>query len=63
MAQYVCTNLQQTETGVLVCTNWQELPNYSGYKLTNDEMAQFILSIALLFATVAAIKIVRRSFF
>ena len=63
MAQYVCTNLQQTKIGVLVCTNWQELPNYSGYKLTNGEMAQFIFSIALLFATVAAIKIVRRSFF
>lgn len=63
MAQYVCSNLVQNDTGVLVCATWQKIPDYSGYKLTNEEMAQFIFSIALLFATVAAIKIVRRSFF
>lgn len=63
MAQYVCSNLVQNDTGVLFCATWQKIPDYSGYKLTNEEMAQFIFAIALLFATVAAIKIVRRSFF
>lgn len=64
MTQYVCTNLvQQPETGVMVCTTWQAIPDYSGYKLTNEQMADFIFSIAALFATVAAIKLVRRSFF
>ncbi len=60
--QFVCTNLIQ-QGNYLVCTNWQQLPEYSGYKLTHAEMGQFIFAIALLFATVASFKIVRSSFF
>ena len=45
------------------CIQWQAIPDYSGYKLTNEQMVIFISAIAALFATVAVIKIVRRTFF
>lgn len=44
---------------VYICTGISE---YSGYKLTNEQMADFILQIAFLFATVAIFKWVKRSF-
>lgn len=59
---YACTKFEN-QNGIIICTDWQEIQDYSGYKLTNAEMAQFILTIALLFATVAGFKIVRRAFF
>lgn len=58
---YVCAELKQIDN-VMVCTNWV-IYEYSSYKLTNEQMAEFIYSIAVLFATVAVIKLVKRSFF
>lgn len=49
--------------GYQLCTQYQAVPDYGGYKLTNEQMMTFIFAIAALFATVAAIKIVRRTFF
>lgn len=56
---YQCVELSESSE----CVQWQAVPDYGGYKLTNEQMATFIFSIAALFATVAAIKIVRRTFF
>ncbi len=56
---YQCVQLSEFNE----CLAWQAVPDHSGYKLTNEQMAEFIFSIAVLFATVAAIKLVKRSFF
>ncbi len=56
---YQCIELSDTNN----CIGWQAVPDHSGYKLTNEQMAEFIFSIAVLFATVAAIKLIKRSFF
>tara|TARA_R110002049_G_C9170988_1_gene561946 strand:+ start:3056 stop:3238 length:183 start_codon:yes stop_codon:yes gene_type:complete len=56
---YQCVELSDLNE----CIQWQAVPDYGGYKLTNEQMATFIFAIAALFATVAAIKIVRRTFF
>lgn len=61
---YQCVELTAPTTeGLQQCIQWQAVPDYGGYKLTNAEMSEFILSIAALFAVVAAIKIIRRAFF
>lgn len=62
---YVCVELEKIKNiyGGYDCKTWQQLPDYSGYKLTNEQMTDFILAIAILFATVSAIKLVKRSFF
>jgi|TARA_R110002020_G_scaffold140495_5_gene312033 hypothetical protein len=60
---YQCVALNETVEGYQQCVQWQAIPDYGGYKLTNEQMATFIFAIAALFATVAAIKIVRRTFF
>lgn len=61
---YQCLQLTQPDiNGYQSCTQWQSVPDHSGYKLTNEQMAEFIFSIAVLFATVAAIKLIKRSFF
>lgn len=60
---YQCIQISDTQSGLGECIQWQAVPDYSGYKLTNEQMAIFIFSIAALFATVAVIKIVRRTFF
>ena len=61
---YQCTEITQPDiNGYQQCIQWQAIPDYGGYKLTNAEMSEFIFAIAALFATVAAIKMVRRSFF
>ena len=56
---YQCIQLSELNE----CVQWQAVQDYSGYKLTNEQMATYIFSIAALFATVAVIKIVRRTFF
>tara|TARA_B100000530_G_scaffold336986_1_gene293875 strand:+ start:7007 stop:7192 length:186 start_codon:yes stop_codon:yes gene_type:complete len=56
---YQCVQLSEFNE----CSAWQAVPDHSGYKLTNEQMAEFIFSIAVLFATVAAIKLIKRSFF
>ena len=57
---YQCVQLSEFNE----CLAWQAVPEHnSGYKLTNEQMAEFIFSIAILFATVAAIKLIKRSFF
>ncbi|WP_435980009.1 hypothetical protein [Psychrobacter sp. DM4] len=56
---YQCIELSVTNN----CISWQAVPEHSGYKLTNEQMAEFVFSIAVLFATVAAIKLIKRSFF
>lgn len=56
---YQCVQLSEFNE----CLAWQAVPDRSGYKLTNEQMAEFIFSIAVLFATVAAIKLIKRSFF
>lgn len=61
---YQCIEVTQpTADAYQQCIQWQAIPDYSGYKLTNEQMATYIFSIAALFATVAVIKIVRRTFF
>ena len=60
---YQCVAITSPETGIGECVQWQAVQDYSGYKLTNEQMATYIFSIAALFATVAVIKIVRRTFF
>lgn len=57
------TVYQCVEISGIECVQWQAVQDYSGYKLTNEQMAIYIFSIAALFATVAVIKIVRRTFF
>lgn len=59
---YVCTQIQTTPYGV-ICMNYIQQTQYSSFKLTNEQMAQFIFAIALIHATVFAIKAVKRSFF
>ena len=60
---YQCVAITNPETGIGECVQWQAVPDYSGYKLTNAEMSEFIFAIAALFATVAAFKMIRRAFF
>lgn len=60
---YQCVAITSPENGLGECVQWQAVPDHSGYKLTNEQMAEFIFSIAVLFATVAAIKLIKRSFF
>lgn len=60
---YQCVAISSPDSGLGECIQWQAVPDYSGYKLTNNEMAEFIFAIAALFATVAAFKIIRRTFF
>lgn len=60
---YQCIQISDTQSGLRECIQWQAVQDYSGYKLTNEQMATFIFTIAALFATVAVIKIVRRTFF
>lgn len=65
---YLCSDIKtlrfETPDGVVtlqVCTSYINID--SGYKLTNEQMGSYILAIALMFATVAVFKIIRRSFF
>lgn len=65
---YVCNDLQtidlQTNQGLktfTICTSYQDIGN--GYKLTNEQMGSFILSIALMFAVAAVFRIIKRSIF
>lgn len=60
---YQCVAITSPENGIGECVQWQAVPNYSGYKLSNAEMSEFVLAIAALFATVAAFKMIRRAFF
>lgn len=60
---YQCVAITGPENGLGECVQWQAVPDYSGYKLTNEQMGEFIFAIAALFATVAAFKIIRRTFF
>lgn len=60
---YQCVAISSPENGLGECIQWQAVPDYSGYKLTNAEMSQFIFAIAALFATVAAFKMIRRAYF
>lgn len=61
---YQCVEVSQADiNGYQHCIQWQAIPDYGGYKLTNEQMATLIFAIAALFATVAVIKIVRRTFF
>lgn len=57
---YACQTLIQ-QGNQIVCKDWVAISDYSSFKLTNEQMATFIFSIALLFATVAIFKFVRRS--
>lgn len=61
MKKYACVEFIN-QNGMMLCTHWQEI-QYSGFKLNYADMSQFIFAIALLFATVAGFKIVRRAFF
>lgn len=60
---YQCAAITSPDMGVGECVQWQAVPDYSGYKLSNAEMSEFVLAIAALFATVAAFKMIRRAFF
>ena len=60
---YQCVAIASPENGTGECVQWQAVPDYSGYKLSNAEMSEFIFAIAALFATVAAFKMIRRAFF
>lgn len=62
MKKYACVEFIN-HNGMMLCTHWQEIQEYSGFKLTNVQMSEFIFAIALLFATVAVFKIIRRAFF
>lgn len=59
---YVCAELQQVNN-VMTCTRWTVQDYNSGYKLTNEQMSEYILLMAGLFATVAVFKLIKRSFF
>lgn len=58
---YVCTEIQNTPYGV-ICVNWVQTVYYGGFKLTYEQMGEFILAVALIHATVFAVKVVKRSF-
>ena len=60
---YQCVAITNPDMGVGECVQWQAVPDYSGYKLSNAEMSEFIFAIAALFATVAAFKMIRRAYF
>lgn len=59
---YQCVELSNLN-GLGECIQWQAVPDYSGYQLTNAQMSEFIFAIAALFATVAAFKMIRRAYF
>ncbi len=67
--QYVCTEFFRLNNiyGKRECKTWQEIDINSlvkgSVKLTNEQINDFVVAIAFLFATVAIFKIVRRSFF
>jgi len=60
---YQCVELTNPENGLGECIEWQAVPDYSGFKLTNAQMTEFIFAIAVMFATVAAFKLIRRAYF
>lgn len=59
---YVCTQIKETATG-FECVNYVQTVDYSSFKLSYEQMGQFIFAVALIYATVFAVKAVKRSFF
>lgn len=59
---YQCTQVKETSLGVQ-CVNYVQTVDYSSFKLSYEQMGQFIFAVALIYATVFAVKVVKRSFF
>lgn len=55
------TTPENTVITLHTCTSYTHVG--SGYKLTNEQMGSYIFVIALMFATAAIFRVIKRSFF